>query len=125
MAKDPPQITLADGTALPCDFFGYAASVGLQYIDVPGITIAKAARLFGNAERTAQITFENSSETVVREGFTVCAGITVSDSVCRVMMRRPYAAPGDAEALAAARSEAAQYREALEALGVNTKEVEV
>ena len=29
MAQNPT-VTLADGTELPCDFFGYAASVGLS-----------------------------------------------------------------------------------------------
>ena len=123
MAKEAPQITLADGTELPCDFFGYSASVGLQYIDIPDITVVKAARLFGDAKKTAQITFENASETVVREGFTVCAGITASDNVCRVMMRRPYAEPGDTETLSAAQAEAAQYKEALALLGIETSEV--
>lgn len=123
MAKETPQITLADGTELPCDFFGYAASVGLQYIDIPDITVVKAARLFGDTKKTTQITFENASETVVREGFTVCVGITASDNVCRVMMRRPYAEPDDTETLSAAREEAAQYKEALALLGIETSEV--
>lgn len=123
MAKTIPQISLADGTVLPCDFFGYAASAGLQYIDVPDVTVAEAASLFSDPEKTSRITFENASETAIREGFTVCAGITVSDNVCRVMMRRPYAESEDNEALEAAQAEVAQYKAALELLGIDTKEV--
>lgn len=122
MAQNPT-VALADGTVLPCDFFGYAASVGLQYIDVPGITVVKAARLFGDEKKTEKITFEGGSETVVREGYTVCVGISLGSESVRVTMRRPFAEPDTAQALESSRREAEQYRLALKELGINTEEV--
>ena len=122
MAQNPT-VTLADGTELPCDFFGYAASVGLQYIDVPGITVAKAARLFGDEKKTGKITFAGGGETVVREGYTVCVGIALGSESVRVTLRRPFTEPDAAQALESSRHEAEQYRLALEELGINTEEV--
>lgn len=118
-----PVITLADGTELPCDFFGYAASVGLQYIDVPGITVIKAARIFGDEKKTEKITFAGGDEVVVREGYTVCVGISLGSESVRITMRRPFAEPDAAQALESSRREAEQYRLALEELGINTEEV--
>ena len=122
MAQNPT-VTLADGTELPCVFFGYAASVGLQYIDVPGITVVKAARLFGDEKKTGKLTFAGGDETVVREGYTVCVGISLGSESVRVTMRRPFAEPDAAQALESSRHEAEQYRLALEELGINTEEV--
>ena len=48
MSKENPQVTLADGTVFPCDFFGYAESIGLQYIDIPEIGLAEAAAAFSD-----------------------------------------------------------------------------
>lgn len=122
MAQNPT-VTLADGTELPCDFFGYAASVGLQYIDVPGITVVKAARFFGDEKKTERITFTGGDETIVREGYTVCVGISLGSESVRVTLRRPFAEPDTAQALESSRHEAEQYRLALEELGINTEEV--
>lgn len=123
MDKESPYVTLADGTEFPCDFFGYAESVGWQYIDIPDITLADAASVFSDSEKTSRIVFKNSSDTVVREGFTVCVGVTITEGICRITMRRPYAQPEDTQALEEAKAEAAEYKAALELLGITTEEV--
>lgn len=123
MNKESPYITLADGVEFPCNFFGYAESIGWQYIDIPNITLAEAASIFSDLEKTSRITFTNFSDTVVREGFTVCVGVTLTEDVCRITMRRPYVQPGDTQALGEAKAEAAEYKAALELLGITTEEV--
>ena len=94
MSKENPQVTLADGTVFPCDFFGYAESIGLQYIDIPEIGLAEAAAAFSDPNKTSTITFENLSETSVKEGFTVCTGITVNNGVCRIRGQRQWREKG-------------------------------
>lgn len=119
MDKDRPTITMADETTMPCDFFGYAESLGVQYIDIPGSSLSELAQIFSNTEKTSAIKFVNSSETVVREGFTVLISLqraSVDSDTIRVALRRPYAD-------AAATAEAAEYKAALDILGIKTEEV--
>ena len=89
-------------------------------------SLMRSAEFFASEEdekKTEKITFEDGSETVVREGYTVCVGISLGSESVRVTMRRPFAEPDTAQALESSRREAEQYRLALEELGINTEEV--
>lgn len=90
-SKTLPKLTLADGSQLPCDFFGLSGS-GRLYIDVYGLSWREACDLFDKTEKTAEMTFPFDGGPVTRRGFTVLLGHDlIEDGGVRITMRRPYA----------------------------------
>ena len=89
--KNLPKLTLADGSEVPCDFFGLS-STGRLYIDVYGMSWREACELFDDPEKTASMTFPFDTGPETRRGFTVLLGHDlIEDGGVRITMRRPYA----------------------------------
>lgn len=91
MDENMPRLTLADGTSVPCAFFG-VSSTGRLYIDIFGMTMAEAFAAFGDAEKTKEMTLSApNAETLTRKGFSVFLGVEVTDGgAVRVTMRRKF-----------------------------------
>ena len=119
-----PTLVLADGTRLEYTLGGAVSMIGDMYIDIPNLTLTKAVTIFSNTEKTKHMEFWSGGSVVAFDGFTELGGIEVpynlSDTV-RITMRK--GADTTEEALAAALSEAEQYKAALELLGITTEEV--
>lgn len=118
------RLVLNDGTELEYLFGGAVSMIGDMYIDIPNLTIAKAVIIFSNTERTKHMEFWAGETVIAFDNYTILGGVEIpynQDGIVRVTMRR--GTDVTEEALIEAQSEAAQYRAALELIGVTTKEV--
>ena len=116
-----PTLILADGSKYEYTLGGAVSSIGDMYIDIPNLTLAKAVIIFSNAEKTKHMEFWSGGSVAAFDGFTVLGGVetpyNLPDTV-RITMRK--GADSTEEALATAQAEAAQYKAALELLGIET-----
>lgn len=117
-----PTLVLADGSEYEYTLGGAVSSIGDMYIDILNLTLAKAVIIFSNTEKTKHMEFWSGGSVAVFDGFTELGGVEVPynlpDTV-RITMRK--GADTTEEALSAALSEAAQYKAALELLGIETE----
>ena len=115
-------LILNDGSKLEYTLGGAVSMIGDMYIDIPNITLTKAVIIFSNTEKTKHMEFWSGGSVAVFDGFTELGGVEVPynlpDTV-RITMRK--GADTTEEALSAALSEAAQYKAALEMLGIETE----
>ena len=111
-----------DGSKLEYTLGGAVSMIGDMYIDIPNITLTKAVIIFSNTEKTKHMEFWSGGSVAAFDGFTELGGVEVPynlpDTV-RITMRK--GADTTEEALSAALSEAAQYKAALELLGIETE----
>ena len=114
-------LILNDGSKLEYTLGGAVSMIGDMYIDIPNITLTKAVIIFSNTEKTKHIEFWSGGSVAAFDGFTELGGVEVPynlpDTV-RITMRKGE--DTTEEALSAALSEAAQYKTALELLGIET-----
>lgn len=117
-----PTLVLADGSEYEYTLGGAVSSIGDMYIDILNLTLAKAVIIFSNAEKTKHMEFRSGDSVAAFDGFTVLGGVetpyNLPDTV-RITMRK--GADSTEEALATAQAEAAQYKAALELLGIETE----
>ena len=117
-----PTLILADGSKYEYTLGGAVSSIGDMYIDIPNITLTKAVIIFSNTEKTKHMEFWSGGSVAAFDGFTVLGGVetpyNLPDTV-RITMRK--GADSTEEALATAQAEAAQYKAALELLGIETE----
>ena len=115
-------LILNDGSKLEYTLGGAVSMIGDMYIDIPNITLTKAVIIFSNTEKTKHMEFWSGGSVAAFDGFTELGGVEVPynlpDTV-RITMRK--SADTTEEALSAALSEAAQYKAALELLGIETE----
>ena len=115
-------LILNDGSKLEYTLGGAVSMIGDMYIDIPNITLTKAVIIFSNTEKTKHMEFWSGGSVAAFDGFTKLGGVEVPynlpDTV-RITMRK--GADTTEEALSAALSEAAQYKAALELLGIETE----
>ena len=115
-------LILNDGSKLEYTLGGAVSMIGDMYIDIPNITLTKAVIIFSNTEKTKHMEFWSGGSVAGFDGFTELGGVEVPyhlpDTV-RITMRK--GADTTEEALSAALSEAAQYKAALELLGIETE----
>ena len=115
-------LILNDGSKLEYTLGGAVSMIGDMYIDIPNITLTKAVIIFSNTEKTKHMEFWSGGSVAAFDGFTELGGVEVPynlpDTV-RITMRK--GADSTEEALSAALSEAAQYKAALELLGIETE----
>ena len=115
-------LILNDGSKLEYTLGGAVSMIGDMYIDIPNITLTKAVIIFSNTEKTKHMEFWSGGSVAAFDGFTELGGVEVPynlpDTV-RITMRK--GADTTEEALSAALSEAAQYKTALELLGIETE----
>ena len=115
-------LILNDGSKLEYTLGGAVSMIGDMYIDIPNITLTKAVIIFSNTEKTKHMEFWSGGSVAAFDGFTELGGVEVPynlpDTV-RITMRK--GADTTEEALSAALSEAAQYKAALELLGIETE----
>lgn len=115
-------LILNDGSKLEYTLGGAVSMIGDMYIDIPNITLTKAVIIFSNTEKTKHMEFWYGGSVAAFDGFTELGGVEVPynlpDTV-RITMRK--GADTTEEALSAAISEAAQYKAALELLGIETE----
>lgn len=91
-----PKLKMADGSELPCGFFGLSSS-GRLYIDVYGMTWREACDLFDDPQKTSAMTYPFDGGPATRIGFTVLVGHDlIEDGGVRLTMRRPYVEEADA-----------------------------
>lgn len=117
-----PKLLLADGTELTYTLGGAVSMLGDMYIDLPDITLTKAVIIFSNTEKTKHMEFWAGNSVTAFDNYTVLGGVETpynQEGIVRVTMRR--GADVTEEALVAARSEAAQYKAALDLLGIETE----
>lgn len=89
--EDLPKLTLADGSTVPCDFFGLSSS-GRLYIDAYGMDWREACELFDDPQKTASMTYPFDGGPETRNGFTVMLGHDlIEGGGVRLTLRRPYA----------------------------------
>ena len=114
-------LILNDGSKLEYTLGGAVSMIGDMYIDIPNITLTKAVIIFSNTEKTKHMEFWSGGSVAAFDGFTELGGVEVPynlpDTV-RITMRK--GADTTEEALSSALSEAAQYKAALELLGIET-----
>lgn len=117
-----PTLVLADGSEYEYTLGGAVSSIGDMYIDILNITLAKAVIIFSNTEKTKHMEFRSGDSVATFDGFTVLCGVetpyNLPDTV-RITMRKGV--DSTEEALATAQAEAAQYKAALELLGIETE----
>ena len=115
-------LILNDGSKLEYTLGGAVSMIGDMYIDIPNITLTKAVIIFSNTEKTKHMEFWSGGSAAAFDGFTELGGVEVPynlpDTV-RITMRK--GADTTEEALSAALSEAAEYKAALELLGIETE----
>lgn len=120
--SNKPTLVLADGSEYEYTLGGAVSSIGDMYIDIPNLTLTKAVIIFSNTEKTKHMEFWSGGSVAAFDGFTELGGVEVPynlpDTV-RITMRK--VADTTEEALIAAQSEAAQYKAALELLGIETE----
>lgn len=117
-----PKLLLADGTQLEYTLGGAVSMLGDMYIDLPNITLTKAVIIFSNTEKTKHMEFWAGNSVTAFDNYTVLGGVETpynQEGIVRVTMRR--GADVTEEALVAAQSEAAQYKAALNLLGIETE----
>ena len=114
-------LILNDGSKLEYTLGGAVSMIGDMYIDIPNITLTKAVIIFSNTEKTKHMEFWSGGSVAAFDGFTELGGVEIPynlpDTV-RITMRK--GADTTEEALSSALSEAAQYKTALELLGIET-----
>lgn len=118
-------LILADGTQLEYTLGGAVSMIGDMYIDITGLSLASAVVIFSDQNKTKHMEFWSSGSVTAFDGFTELGGVEVPynlPNTVRITMRK--AANATEEAVVAARSEAAQYKAALEILGLVTEVVE-
>lgn len=117
-----PTLVLADGSEYEYTLGGAVSSIGDMYIDILNLTLAKAVIIFSNTEKTKHMEFRSGDSVATFDGFTVLCGVetpyNLPDTV-RITMRKGV--DSTEEALATAQAEAAQYKAALELLGIETE----
>ena len=115
-------LILNDGSKLEYTLGGAVSMIGDMYIDIPNITLTKAVIIFSNTEKTKHMEFWSGGSVAAFDGFTELGGVEVPynlpDTV-RITMRKGV--DSTEEALATAQAEAAQYKAALELLGIETE----
>ena len=115
-------IILNDGSKLEYTLGGAVSMIGDMYIDIPNITLTKAVIIFSNTEKTKHMEFWSGGSVAAFDGFTVLGGVetpyNLTDTV-RITMRK--GTDSTEEELATAQAEAAQYKAALELLGIETE----
>ena len=88
-----PKFRLANGDEFECTFCGLA-TVGILYIDLHGMSLAKALRLFSTADKVTHMEHDNGHGTIrAYDGYTVVVGVEhpgSDNNVVRVAMRRKY-----------------------------------
>ena len=116
-----PTLVLADGSEYEYTLGGAVSSIGDMYIDISNISMSRAFIIFSNSEKTKHMEFWSGGSVAAFDGFTELGGVEVPynlpDTV-RITMRK--GADTTEEALSSALSEAAQYKAALELLGIET-----
>ena len=117
-----PTLILADGSKYEYTLGGAVSSIGDMYIDIPNIKLTRAFIIFSNSEKTKHMEFWSGGSDAVFDGFTELGGVEVPynlpDTV-RITMRK--GTDSTEEELATAQAEAAQYKAALELLGIETE----
>ena len=116
-----PTLVLADGSEYEYTLGGAVSSIGDMYIDISNISMSRAFIIFSNSEKTKHMEFWSGGSVAAFDGFTELGGVEVPynlpDTV-RITMRKGV--DSTEEALATAQAEAAQYKAALELLGIET-----
>ena len=117
-----PTLVLADGSEYEYTLGGAVSSIGDMYIDISNISMSRAFIIFSNSEKTKHMEFWSGGSVAAFDGFTVLCGVetpyNLPDTV-RITMRKGV--DSTEEALATAQAEAAQYKAALELLGIETE----
>ena len=117
-----PTLVLADGSEYEYTLGGAVSSIGDMYIDISNISMSRAFIIFSNSEKTKHMEFWSGGSVAAFDGFTVLGGVetpyNLPDTV-RITMRKGV--DSTEEALATAQAEAAQYKAALELLGIETE----
>ena len=117
-----PTLVLADGSEYEYTLGGAVSSIGDMYIDISNISMSRAFIIFSNSEKTKHMEFWSGGSVAAFDGFTELGAVEVPynlpDTV-RITMRK--GADTTEEALSSALSEAAQYKAALELLGIETE----
>lgn len=119
--SNKPTLILADGTQFEYTLGGAVSMIGDMYIDIPGISIIEAVNTFSDSEKTKRMEFWAGGSVAAFDNYTVLGGVETPynlPNTVRVTMRKGVDATE--EALATAQSEAAQYKAALELLGIET-----
>lgn len=88
--KKLPQIKLADDSEYDCTLCGYARTTGRLLIEVVGLTLMEAVKIFDDPSKTASITMPYDDGDKVYSGFVVLDSIDVTDTGVRVSLRRRY-----------------------------------
>jgi len=119
-----PKIKLNDSTAYECSFCGLSSS-GTLYLDVPGLSLSEALTTFSDQNQVKTVVYSAGDASIQYSGYTNLIGIeyVLDGASVRVSLRRPYLTEGDSQALEEAKAEAAQYKTALELMGINLEEV--
>lgn len=84
------KLILADGTELNVGLCG-SYDGGPLYIEVYDKTFIECAQIFGDAAKTASMTYDYSVGTDVFEGFTQLTSLALEADMIRVTMRRQSA----------------------------------
>lgn len=116
-----PTLILADGTQFEYTLGGAVSMIGDMYIDIPNISILEAVNAFSDPEKTKHMEFWAGGSVSAFDNYTVLGGVENPynlPNTVRVTMRKGV--DTTEEALVAAQSEAAQYKAALELLGIET-----
>lgn len=115
-------LILADGTQLEYTLGGAVSMIGDMYIDIPNLSLTKAVIIFSNTEKTKHMEFWSGGGVTAFDNYTVLGGVETpynQEGFVRITMRK--GADVTEEALVAAQSEAAQYKAALNLLGIETE----
>lgn len=117
-----PTLVLADGSEYEYTLGGAVSSIGDMYIDISNLTMSSAFSIFSDIEKTKHMEFRAGGSVSAFDGYTVLGGVEVPynlPNTVRVTMRKGV--DSTEEALATAQAEAAQYKAALELLGIETE----
>lgn len=119
-----PKIILGEANTYDCSFCGLASS-GTLYVDLLDTTLKEALEVFSDSNSIKKIIYSAGDDSIVYSNYTELVGVEkVSDgNAIRVSLRRPYLTDSDEQALEGAKAEAAEYKTALELLGIITEEV--
>lgn len=90
MEKKLPELELADASKLECALCGYARTTGRLLIEVVGLTLMEAVKIFDDPSKTATIAMPYDDGNKVYSGFVVLESIDVTDGGVRVSLRRRY-----------------------------------
>lgn len=119
-----PKIKLNDSTVYECSFCGLSSS-GTLYLDIPGLSLGEALTDFSNQDQVKKIVYSAGDTSIQYSGYTNLIGVeyVLDGASVRVSLRRPYLTDSDEQALEEAKTEASEYKAALELLGITTEEV--